>query len=464
MRNRSCGVLLCSVILAASACEDENGGGGCEPYPGTEYPIHRVTLFGESAVNGTDPTNRVDFVIGGNHTFALGTRRLQPPSNDGLGVTHRIEWDPSFPSQEIIAFDTDYAEGLEGGAACPLCFVPYRWRFVSVGGTWGQVGTEKTYNFVEDDWIGGSTQHLVRYWHGDCALIQPWQVIFDQVSAGLRQGAACVAEDIGASGTAEFDVFQPHFTSDLENIRMGFLFESILTFSIAGVFGTNVYMNPSYEMGVNPSNGLLRVVSTQQKVVVTNNPFSSIKPQIQNALANTLPRQLEQSVAALVTSPLTGGGFPGIPCDPSASEATQQAACFAAVTNGGAMAPAFLFFRAAHAAAGINEPQATNIANRSVSALESRNFACDSAGICAFHPVFERLNVLPDNLEVVLSDEFNDPRTDLYNVTIPAVLALVGAPPINTCTSEYDRPDDFVAFVEHGSEDLVVTGDCPELP
>jgi len=385
-------ILACCVDLAALAS-------GCES---DVYPLGNVILTGPS---GTSP-----HVIDGNHTFAFPHRDLQPASVDPPGTTHTLSFThPSgeTPRQEIIGFDLDYSEPIVSGPQPTIDYAPASVEYVSV-----LAGTSKTYAFDS-----APTAHVIRYWHGFCAGSTPWSEIFNPLSEGVFNGIVDGAQNSVVSAIERnYDVFQPYFIGAYDTIAHGFSFEANYNF-IVGPLSFGFYMNPAYELHIRPEDGLVNVVSVHQGVVPS-------QADLQDALENTVPAELAQTINKQLIVSLEN---PVIvtDCDPTASVSQQQEFCFADAVVGDGTGPGYLvdMFQFGFKQAGFDDATAEWAAMKMVQGLQAKNFACiaapDGATSCAIHPVIERINVLPDELEFVFVSE-EDPSEMVFFLSEPA--------------------------------------------
>jgi hypothetical protein len=392
-------MLACCIGLAAlvSGCEN-----GCES--GSDvYSLGTVILTG--------PSGSSSHVIDGNYTFAFPHRDLEPPSIDPPGTTHTLsfthpsaEWTPR---QEVIGFDLDYSEPLVDGPQPTIDYVPASVEYVSV-----LAGASKTYAFDS-----APTAHVIRYWHGRCAGSTPWSEIFNPLSLGVFEGIVDGAQ--GSAVTAverDYDMFQPYFIGVYDTIAHGFSFEATYNF-IAGPLSFEFYMNPAYELHVRPEDGLMSVVSVHQGVIPS-------QADLQDALANTVPAELAQIINEQLTFSLENPVI-ATDCDPAASVSQQQEFCFSAAITG---EPGYLLtmFELGFNQAGFDDATAEWAAMEMVQGLQAKNFACITApgGVssCAIHPVIERVNVLPDELEFVFVSEEDPVEMVFFYQNLPTVV------------------------------------------
>ncbi|MCC6554989.1 MAG: hypothetical protein IT372_18605 [Polyangiaceae bacterium] len=419
----SCMLACCAgVVVITSGCDSDI------------YPLGNVILTG--------PSGTASHVVDDNHTFAFPRRDLQPPSADPPGTTHTLTFmSPSglTPRQEIIGFDLDYSEPIVDGPQPAIDYVPALVRYVSVA-----AGSSKTYTFDQ-----APTSHVIRYWHGSCAAATPWIDLFDPISAQLFEGLADGADAGGASSIERiYDVFQPYFIGAYATIEHGFSFEAL--YKLHG-FGLpfSYYMNPAYEFRVRPEDGLVDLESVHQDVV----PGS---PEIEDALAVTLPGEVARTINERLTFSLENPVIATV-CDPTASTSTQQEFCFTKAV-GSPSDPGYLgfIFQLGLEKSGMDESVAQWLAAEMVAGLVPKNFACiasaDGGGTCAFHPDILRINVMPDELELVLVAEDDPSEKYLLYANLPAVVAglLPGTEVPHLCSVPIARAGGEVFMATHG--------------
>jgi hypothetical protein len=424
-------VLTCRVGIAVlvSGCIS-----GCES-ASDAYPLGHIILTGPS---GTSP-----HLIDGNWTFAFPHRDLQPPSIDSPGTTHTLSFThPSAgwsPRQEVIGFDLDYSEPIVNGPQPTIDYVPAPVEYVSV-----PAGTSKTYAFGS-----APTAHVVRYWHGRCAASSPWGEIFDSLSKGVFEGIVDGAKNSAATAIERnYDVFQPYFIGAYGTIAHGFSFEASYNF-IGGPLSFSYYMNPAYEFHVRPEDGLVDVVSVHQGVVPS-------QVDLQDALENAVPKELAQVINEKLTFSLENPLIP-TDCDPAATLSQQQESCFSKAVAGDATGPGYLvfMFRFGFEQAGFDDSFAEWAAMEMVQGLQAKNFACiasDEGSSCAIHPVVERVNVLPDEIEFVFVSE-EDPHEMVFffqNLPVVAEALSPEATVPEFCYQPFTRPDGEVTTIAHG--------------
>jgi hypothetical protein len=162
-------------------------------------------------------------------------------------------------------------------------------------------------------------------------------------------------------------------------------------------------------------------------------------------------------VPGIAPTPVLLGQYP---CNHTDDLATQQSQCFTTFTKiSGTSSPALTALMLAFLKLGQSAMQANANATLAASALEPRNFMCQEKttmpdnglpfDTCGIHPVFRRVNVLPDEIEFVLAETVADPaRFALYT----AFGALAGAPlcgqPIMRCQTPGEGCA--IPLVQHG--------------
>ncbi len=448
---------------------------GCPPTT-ESYPVETIHLCGSGCVSKKHPHDEVTRFAGGKHTVTWGGEaQLGATVHDPQGSGQRLEWDPAYQGQELIAFDLIYSDA-EPPATCEpqICYAPIKdVRFASLQGH-GDANPHPVQRSLDR-----TTGQIVRYDHGKCRLGISWTKFFNDTSDGLLAAFKC-AERCTPNGvslnseTRKFDEFAPHFTGQLDDIRHGFEFDAKFDlFANAGPLPAfiEVQMNPAYRFDVRSDTGLLRVIPIQQRVVVVNDsPGNDIKKETQGSLETTLPERVESLVGAAMTFALPP---PSVSCSAGASLGKQQQACYDAVTRsgpGGSDSPALIAFRQAFQGQGWSADKVEKKARQAVEGLEPRNFVCAPEGTCSFHPIIQRVNALPEQVEFVLADRFDDPKVALYQGLTRILQAFPSPPPglpADLCDGSFTRPSEGqVAFVRHGEKVAVIPpgvpcGPCP---
>jgi len=444
-----------AVLLAGVGC----GGDGT----GFPYPFQDIILCGQGCVNGTDPSDRAVLIVGGNATFTWDSTYLGSTIFNSPSATQRLEWTPNYINQELIAYNLDWGEWVQN-PNCQLCFTPYTWSYASLRGD--SFNSGETFDFSYPESPGGPTFSMVRHWHGSCAVQIPW--VSDEgeldplndVSDQLFKAFVCNANatDLGDAVSASrlVDEIQPHFTGFQDFSFAGIMLQAVYTAQFGPAVIT-VEMNPAWSFDVRESDGLLDVTNLQRRVVVIGDPFDfGIEESIDEALIETFPTQLELQVEEAFTQAIPQLN---LPCDLDDDLETQQQICFDQAVP---LAPiAFTDFWLND---GASQASAENLAQRATNGLQPRNFSCQAVaaaigGFCEFHPVFLRVNVLPDELEFVLAAELSDEYW-LYRTLEIATGATI-------CGQTVRPREGLVARVLHGpaDEDDAIAGDCaPYLP
>lgn len=436
---------------------------GCDPVKPSQ-PTEAIVLCGATCVTGVDPTNTVSKTVGGVATFAWGTEALLPPAADPYGSLHRLKWTASSPSQLLLAFDVDFSAPIVD-PACPLCSQPYAWSFVGLPGTGGPV--EKLYSFARpaDGWLGFTTGHLIRLDRGACRTFANWGFLFKQIKQKLDEDVGCAVACSFKSSTFSHQInrlnvdIQPHFTGANDDVEHGLLLTA--TYENYAAFGssTEVTINPVYAFGINPATGRLKVTPLQLGVTAFDD---ALKASVETALSQQLAADLQALAEpeAISSSPLA----PTTPCDKQASLATQQSFCFGKGTVAANGALAFPEFHKSFTLGGHPEPQATDLATLAVSALEPRNFACESTfaqpnGECVIRSVYKRLYALPGlGLEAVFADTGDDAQ-----IALAKALGTEGAPPA-TCGAPVAFEDGYVSRDMGSAPAMNIALDCPPCP
>ncbi len=429
------------------------------------YPLGQVILIGQH--------NFASRLIGGAETFALTIDDLYPPSYDvGSGSQSLLYVFPTqdTPRMEIVGFDLAYAlpildphpEPCPFGDYCPLNFPYPIVNYVSV-----LPNSLKPF-FPQPEATYTAIQHVMRYNHGACSFKIPMNAFLGEITQRMWTEAIVpeVAKlPIAATVRRLFDFAEPFFVSTSTHIRHGFTILAVYEFDALG-FGMQVEINPAYELSVRPSDGLLQVTNIQKHVIVINNMFD-VKDKIMRGLAPvegepltgmTLQEQLEQQVEDLATRLF--GELPDqvIPCDDTQNVAAQQKECFNTLKLPWVRQSLsdFIVNRLQGALGWLDEPTARAYAELALSALQERNFSCRD-NLCHFHPVFKRINVLPDEIEFVLADQpqFNPPGEAglvmLYDI-LPVLFP--GEPDLDTCYQPIGRNDGQVATAFHGFTEI----------
>ncbi|MBI4954438.1 MAG: hypothetical protein HY908_20605 [Myxococcales bacterium] len=450
----NCGACGNRCALADTCCAGEcaSCNPGCED-PRAIYPVAAVNL---SSACGISP-----HVIGGNWTYAWGLGDLGCVPYDGAEQT--LSFTPGFPAQdprqEAIAFDLDWAAPVVNPDPNldNVYYVPVENDFASV-----PMGSTEQYTFPAPY----KTAHIVRYWHGQCAVRTPWSEVFDPISSTLFAEFATGVDDSVCEATAawrDWDRFAPSFIGHGLDIRHGFSFEAHYTVTgIGGVFGgvdIGIYMNPAYVFHVRPGDGLVELENVRQGVISIANTSA-----LQAALSTTLPATVAKNIEDEATF------LPPIhtPCTPGPGA---QDGCYQEVVASGLLHD---FFRPALVGT-YGEDEAEVLATRMTAAVEKRNFNCvpvdptSENTVCGFHPIFEAINVLPDVLEFVVAPE---PLTRcswdtylLYSL-LPTVIDYFGGDgsAVDFCHGPASRADGTVPVWQHGFVEQDVSYGGPGCP
>lgn len=399
-------------------------------------PLGTITLTGSSG--------GIAYPLADTHTYAFPHRWLAPLSFDPPGTTHTLSFEHPAPQrQEILAFDLDWSEPIVSGPQPTIDYLPVVTDYVSV-----LSGETATYTFTH-----AATAHIVRYWHGACAASTPWKELFDPISEGVFHGLAEGAAAQGASSITRFyDVFQPYFIGAYDAIEHGFSFEAYYDIH-GGPFSFLYKMNPAYEIHIRSEDGLVQLESVHQGVVPSS-------PALQQALQNEVPAVVSDTINDRLTIPLSNSSFEA-PCDLSASITEQQEFCFGKGVVGEPGEAGYLedLFYLGLKSAGFDPSLAQWAAEQMVAGLEPRNFACvevpeSTVGSCAIHPVIQRVNVLPDELELVFAAE-DDPFEKIFFYQSLSTLAAALVPDAKVpelCWNFIGRTDGSVPMFDHGFE------------
>jgi hypothetical protein len=312
---------------------------------------------------------------------------------------------------------------------------PHAWSFVSLPGTGGAV--EKTYNFAsfQNGGVGFTTGHLIRVDRGACRSFVNWSFLFEQIKQKLDSAVGCAMKcAVGQGGFTNqinrmaVDI-QPHFTGVNDDAQHGILLTA--TYQGKSTVGASdeVTINPVYTFGVDPATGRLGIKVAQLGVVSFND---TMKAKVEAALSTRFVNDLRAFAdpQAFTADKL----LKPIPCDKQASLASQQALCLSdATTSMGGDVKAFNLLHSRLVQKGHPEPEATDIANLAMSALEPRNFSCEAtldepSGECLIRSTYKRLYALPTlGVEAVHAD-----RGEAALVALYQILGNEGAPP-TTC-------------------------------
>ncbi|MEP7123216.1 MAG: hypothetical protein ABJE95_19970 [Byssovorax sp.] len=405
----------------------------CDPVLPSQ-PTEAIVLCGSTCISGTDPSNTVSKTTGGVATYAWGTDELFPPAADPYGTDHRLTWTASTPDQILIAFDTDFSIPLPD-PSCPGCSEPYNWSFVSLPGTGGQV--EKKYNFAsfQNGGVGFTTGHLMRVDRGACRSFVNWGFLFEQVKQKLDTAVGCAMQCAIGIGSAPHQInrtmvdIQPHFTGVHDDVEHGILLTA--TYQAESQYGVSdeVTINPVYTFGVDPATGRLGIEVAQLGVVTFNDVM---KAKVEAALSTRFVEAL-RAFADPQAFPAEKMLKP-IFSDKQASLASQQAFCFgkATVLKNGEI-EAFNLLHSRLTQNGHPEPEATDVANLALSALEPRNFSCEATfgepnSQCVIRSTYKRLYALPTlGVEAVHADRGEAALVALYQIFGG------GSPPWATC-------------------------------
>ena len=434
-----------------AACSDN----GCDN-PQALYPVAAVNLTGSC---GSSP-----HVIGGNWTYAWGLGDLGCLPFDP-GTPQTLSFTPAFPvgdpRQETIAFDFDWSTPVVSPDPNQdnVIYVPIEHEFESV-----TMGTADTYTFPPPY----ATGHIVRYWHGQCAVRKSWAEIFDPISEGILDSFTTSIDACTREATAlwrDWDRFAPNFFSEGLDIRHGFSFEAHYTaIGLSGYPVVGVYLNPAYVFRIREADGLLDVENVRRGVVSIADTCG-----IQEALKTDLPKEIEHLVETEATKPLQVAGISLATCTPGP---TAQQDCYHDIVTLGL---AHDFFAPALAAVGYGSGPGSAgdvLASRMQAAMDQRNFSCFDTGIpgpgqyaCAFHPVFQAVNVLPNEVEFVVAPEpISRCTTNVYLLyhLLPAVLEYYGddGSKFDFCGAPAGRPDGQVPVWTHGRAELPVSYGC----
>lgn len=411
------------VALSGScmALSCQNGGGS----GGVDYPFENIILTSPNGVSGN--------VASGNVTLAYSRGELAPPSLDPPGTQQLLEFFPAFPGnnprQDVVAFPLDWSSPILNPDP-QIDYVPIQTQFINVVAGYGYY---YTFNGTAST-TAAPTSHIIRFWHGECSVRQAWPDIFDLVSQGLYDGIREGTEQqvfkiFGHTfGTPvlnrTYDTFAPMFIGYVDDIQHGFTLEGLYDATLLGSRLYSAKINPAYTLKANPDTGLVDIVTVHQGVVSIGNflGFGNPKDALTAALKDTLPAQLMKAFNDKLTVELKAAPIDSA-CDPAASTADQQQECFDLVVSGTPLTgPMQQLFAAGLKATGVSPQAADALASSMAQGVKPHNFLCkenldglgnpDGSGNCTFHPFVKRLNVLPQDVELVLAREVTNPAID----------------------------------------------------
>ncbi len=347
-------------------------------------------------------------------------------------MTVTFTMSPFPPSQQTIVYDLSYGFGP---------FDPGGDRSVSdvVAGHWP---CSLTY-FVSIQGLANrrvaaadvTVDHVVRHDDGICRVTVPWAPLFEtsqaRLLADVKQDVDNAIPDPFGAKLDYFVVMQPHFRSQGSNVQGGFLTEGLFNANVGPISG-QVSINPAFNLGIR-SDSLLQVDVLDRAVVATG--FAEFAPSIKqnaNTSIQCSAMNMENSVNSAFTQQVSQlfpnlAGAVNLTCSPPApppngdctTHATTQSStqCFNTI------------------AAGLTSIGRADLAR----ALKPNNFVCDATSQCAFHPIIQAVNTLPNTLEFVLSPDLgNSNRDDLTPLylqlppsIIPPAIDIGGKAPVN---------------------------------
>jgi hypothetical protein len=184
-------------------------------------------------------------------------------------------------------------------------------------------------------------------------------------------------------------------------MQAGFLLEGLYNIRLLKVGNAQLSIDPAYSLAVRSSDGLLQANNLNLNVTLTAAPSSSTADKVKQGLL-TISTQIQNSVNNAVTVPVTqvlaGLGMGPLPLNTTCNTPTPTSPSTECFNN---IYPLI-------AAAG----NSNNGAKIAAQALQPSNFTCSATNQCAFHPVLQAVNVLPDKLEFVLSPNLANPAQD----------------------------------------------------
>jgi hypothetical protein len=330
----------------------------------------------------------------------------------GPGTGRTVRFTPSSfpPGQRLVLYDFYYGTGSgdQGGSEAVSDVLSGNWICMNTGYKSLQAPAGQTVT-VNDAW----PLHAVRYVDGTCHVNIPFQPIFHELEHEIV--SQIEARLPGIVSLDYFEFAQPHFRSRGSLMDMGFMFEAMYKFSVGATLAT-VSLDPAFSIGLRQADGLFTLKNIARNVT-TLGLASSAKPEIDAVLQNMAPIEnlINQSLSPLVSQFVSAIGLPAGSVTTSCVTPTPgmpSPECFGnvntAITN-------FL--------SGVGTPP--QLVTLATQILTPTNFTCDPTLQCRFHPVFQGVNILPDNLEIVLAPDLRNPTNPL-NPLITQFFSLLG--------------------------------------
>jgi hypothetical protein len=275
------------------------------------------------------------------------------------------------------------------------------------------------------------TGHVVRYVHGTCSTSVPWvqprpdlppdAVLFPQLQRTILSTLTCVTDRCGEIlgldlinvDQIDFEA-QPHFrglfnvpVASAPRAEMGFYFDARYDERFA-TGGVTVHMNPGYAIQ-KTVDGFVSVAMINDdintsNVSVTNNGISGndVAAMVRDQLRFQAPFLMTQTINKRLTNPLPPQ-FGGVACE-----------------VGSSTAPDFCFDQAMAKLGDICFDGHAPEACIATTVFSPANFSCMAnaagGGTCAFRPIVQQVNVLPESLELVFAPDPNRPFAQLDRV------------------------------------------------
>jgi hypothetical protein len=301
------------------------------------------------------------------------------------------------------------------------------------------------------------TSHVVRYMHGTCARRIPLEPLYQQLADTLLSTFICTSLDEGHGlirVTRRFVEVQPHFRGEVglapideASVEMGVSFSA--QFDARQVdtgAGVTVGMNPGYAIRASADGGVeIYIINNAANVQVINDS-GTIADGVRVALRETVPATIAAQINDALVVPLPDSL--ATECDPTSSAAPMD--CYTAARD----------------ALNLGCVAGSNAACTARDAVEPRNFTCPAASsLCAFKPVVQEVNVLPDSLELVFAPRPIEPGRPLNEFFRSALPELAGFDPeiCEDITLE-SRIDADVPSLQLGLLEPMGAEDIPPIP
>jgi hypothetical protein len=246
------------------------------------------------------------------------------------------------------------------------------------------------------DVLGQSVGTAIRYVHGSCSFRADWkQTFFNTFSAtvlaAVKQQLNTIHTVASLSLGRDYDFALPQFTGSGTSPTWGFFYEGKfeVSYSLAGigVGSTTAYVAPGYSFAPG-SDGYVQVKALTTGVSIINDTSdNSVSTGFKSGLHDLAPQMMHDAIAAQLQQPVAAiaqalNTTINTSCSPTAALSTQQSTCF-------------------------NQVKSILATVDPKGVITAQNFSCVSSGTfanqCAFHPIVQAVNVLPDSLELVFS-------------------------------------------------------------